>query len=153
MNKNTKQSKALVKTDVSSSLSISEIKERLDNCIDLYTDLFCQKQEVYADGWIGEIKGGINCFSDAFLSFEDIRIDLENNAPKGEIFKWFWENVESNHSINYHSYLKGLRVSDLKDDKKCKHKNNTHIGEIDEYYCNDCFNLIYWDKENNNYKL
>lgn len=49
MSKNTKPSKALVKTDVSSSLSISEIKERLDNCIDLYTDLFCQKQEVYAD--------------------------------------------------------------------------------------------------------
>ena len=72
MNTNTKPSKALVKTDVSSSLSISEIKERLDNCIDLYTDLFCQKQEVYADGWIGEIKGGINCFADAFLSFDDI---------------------------------------------------------------------------------
>ena len=52
-------------------IEISEIKKRLDNCIDLYTDLFCQKQEVYADGWIGQIKGGINCFSDAFLSFEE----------------------------------------------------------------------------------
>ena len=67
MIENTNQAKALVKTDVSSSLSISEIKKRLDNCIDLYTDLFCQKQEVYADGWIGEIKGGINCFADAFF--------------------------------------------------------------------------------------
>lgn len=25
-------------------LSIIELKERLDNCIDLYTDLFCKKQ-------------------------------------------------------------------------------------------------------------
>lgn len=72
----------LPQTIVSSSLSISEIKERLDNCIDLYTDLFCQKQEVYADGWIGEIKGGINCFADAFLSFDDIifKGDLERGG-------------------------------------------------------------------------
>ena len=104
MNKNTKPSKALVKTDVSSSLSISEIKERLDNCIDLYTDLFCQKQEVYADGWIGEIKGGINCFADAFLSFDDIRTDLELDAPKGLIFAWYWDNVENQgKAINYYS--------------------------------------------------
>ena len=115
MNKNTKPSKALVKTAVSSSLSISEIKERLDNCIDLYTDLFCQKQEVYADGWIGEIKGGINCFADAFLSFDDIRTDLELDAPKGLIFAWYWDNVENQgKAINYYSYIKGLRISDIK---------------------------------------
>ena len=115
MNKNTNQAKALVKTDVSSSLSISEIKERLDNCIDLYTDLFCQKQEVYADGWIGEIKGGINCFADAFLSFDDIRTDLELDAPKGLIFAWYWDNVENQgKAINYYSYIKGLRISDIK---------------------------------------
>ena len=35
----------------------------------------------------------------------------------------------------------------------CTHKNLTHIGEIDEWYCKSCFNLVYWDKENNKYKL
>lgn len=115
MIKNTDQSKALVKTDVSSSLSISEIKERLYNCIDLYTDLFCQKQEVYADGWIGQIKGGINCFADAYLSFDDIRTDLELDAPKGLIFAWYWDNVENQgKAINYYSYIKGLRIADIK---------------------------------------
>jgi len=98
----------------SKMIEISELKQRLDNCIDLYTDLFCQKQDCYAEGWIGQMKGGINCFSDAFLSFEDIRTDLELNVPKGEIFKWYWDNVESKHNINYYSYLKGLRVKDLK---------------------------------------
>lgn len=99
----------------STDISISEIKERLDNCIDLYTDLFCQKQEVYAEGWIGDIKGGINCFSDAFLSFDDIRIDLELDAPKGMIFDWFWENFDNQEkAINYYSYVKGLRIKDIK---------------------------------------
>ena len=112
------ENEALNKTDVSSSRSISEIKERLDNCIDLYTDLFCQKQECYADGWIGNIKVGINCFADAFLSFEDIRIDLEMDMPKGEIFNWYWDNVENDKkAINYYSYALGLRIADIKEER------------------------------------
>lgn len=43
------------------------------------------------------------------------RLDLELDAPKGDIFKWYWDNVENDKTINYYSYLKGLRVSDLKD--------------------------------------
>ena len=130
MNTNTKPSKALVKTDVSSSLSISEIKERLDNCIDLYTDLFCQKQEVYADGWIGQIKGGINCFADAFLSFDDIRTDLELDAPKGLIFSWYWDNVENEgKAINYYSYIKGLRIADIKPIENPFVCDNTHCED------------------------
>ena len=142
MNKNTKPSKALVKTDVSSSLSISEIKERLDNCIDLYTDLFCQKQEVYADGWIGEIKGGINCFADAFLSFDDIRTDLELDAPKGLIFAWYWDNVENQgKAINYYSYVLGLRISDIKEEKCDNHfcdKGNMFKKPDDEHLGCEC---------------
>lgn len=44
MNTEKDQNKELNKNDVSSRLSIQEIKERLDKCIDLYTDLFCKKQ-------------------------------------------------------------------------------------------------------------
>ncbi|MEN9655095.1 MAG: hypothetical protein RL311_3 [Bacteroidota bacterium] len=103
---------------MSKNLTIPEIKERLDNCIDLYTDLFCHKQEVYEDGWIGNIKGEINCFADAYLSFSDIRIDLEMNVPKGEIFKWYWDNVENEgKQINYYSYVLGLRISDIKNEE------------------------------------
>jgi len=111
---------------------IEEIKERLDNCIDLYTDLFCQKQDVTAEGWIGEIKGGINCFSDAHLSFDDIRIDLELDAPKGLIFAWFWDNVENpEKAINYYSYVKGLRIADIK--PAVENYEN-------ELYCSNCVN-------------
>lgn len=94
---------------------ISEVKERLENCIDLYVSLLCAKQEVFAEGWLRDYKGGINSFADAYLSFEDIRLDLEKDAPKGEIFKWYWQNVESDKRIvNYKSYLIGLRVENLK---------------------------------------
>ena len=88
-------------------MDIESLKIELNLIIDIYTDLFCQKQEVYADGWIGEIKGGINCFADAFLSFDDIRTDLELDAPKGLILAWYWDNVENQgNAINYYSYIK-----------------------------------------------
>jgi len=117
-------------------LTIKEIKERLDNCIDLYTDLFCKKHEVYADGWIGQIKGGINCFSDAYLSFEDIRIDLEMNVPKDKIWKWYWDNVENEgKQINYYSYVLGLRISDIKPIEFKPHKKT-------KVECNECVNFI-----------
>jgi hypothetical protein len=137
------KNKALNKTDVSSSLSISEIKKRLDNCIDLYTDLFCQKQEVYAAGWIGEIKGGINCFADAYLSFEDIRTDLELDAQKGMVFEWYWDNVENEgKAINYYSYVLGLRISDIKEEK-CDNpfcdKGNMFKKPDDEHLGCECF--------------
>lgn len=100
---------------MNSKLTISKLKQRLDNCIDLYTDLFCQKQECDADGWIGNNKGGLNCFADCFLSFEDIRIDLEMNVPKGEIWKWYWDNIENHEkAINYYSYVLGLRIDQIK---------------------------------------
>ena len=133
---------ALNKTDVSSRLSIQEIKERLDNCIDLYTDLFCKKQCCDEMGWIGKIKGGINCFADAYLSFEDIRIDLEMDVPKGEIFKWYWDNIEnSNKAINYYSYVLGLRISDIKE-QRCDNpfceKGNMFIKPDGEYLACEC---------------
>ena len=93
---------------------IEDLKIQLDSIIDEYTNLFCVKQECFSDGWIGPIKGGINCFSDCFISFDDIRTDLELNVPKGEIFNWYYENLETEKSINYYSYTLGLRIKDLK---------------------------------------
>ena len=78
------------------------MKKQLDKLIDKYTDKFCKKQEVTHDGWIGDMKGGINCFADAFLSFEDIRRDLDENVTIGKIFDWYWNFSER---INYKTYL------------------------------------------------
>ena len=91
-----------------------KLKDKLDKIIDEYTDLFCKKQDVYADGWIGDLKGGINCFSDAHLSFDDIRTDIDLDVPTGMIFDWYWDNLENQgNEINYQSYIRGLRVANI----------------------------------------
>lgn len=93
---------------------LKEIKARLDNCIDLYVDLFCKKQEVWFDSWVGDLKGGLAVFGDLYITFEDIRLDLEQNTRKGLVFKWYWDNVENqDKAINYYSYIKGLRIKDI----------------------------------------
>jgi len=94
---------------------IIKLKNQLDSCINSYTNIFCEKQECTNDGWIGDIIGGIGCFADTFLSLEDIRLDLEMDAPKGSIWNWYWDNMDNDDKkINYYSYLKGLRIKDIK---------------------------------------
>ena len=129
------QDKLWNKKKSNDTFSVAELKERLDNCIDLYTLLFCQKQECSESGWIGKVKGGINCFGDSYFSFEDIRIDLEMEVPKGEIWKWYSDNIENQgKSINYYSYVLGLRISDIK---------NKEI-DCDNPHCdNDCVETPY----------
>lgn len=37
-------------------------------------------------------------------------------VPKGEIWNWYWDNIENEgKAINYYSYVKGLRIKDIKD--------------------------------------
>jgi hypothetical protein len=82
----------------------------------------------------------------------------KNNLPI-MVRKKYCEVIEKYQLIQH--YENGIIKKDelilelLKENKEdnCKHKNITHIGEIDEWYCKSCFNLVYWDKENNNYKL
>jgi len=78
------------------------MKKQLNDLIDLYTDTFCDKQGVSHNGWIGDMKGGIIEISDAFLSFEDIRRDLDNNVVSNKIFDWYWNYSDT---INYKTYL------------------------------------------------
>ena len=49
------------------------------------------------------------------MIFLDIKRDIETNQPKNKIFEWYNENDYINNKIiNYQSYIKGLRVKDLR---------------------------------------
>ena len=93
------------------------LKQQYENIVDQYLTLFCEKQEVHQDNndWCAGDVGGVIEINDAYLNFDDIRLDIDTNQPKGNIFKWWWENEYlEGKIINYHSYIKGLRVKDLK---------------------------------------
>ena len=92
------------------------LKQQFENIVNQYLTLFCEKQGVHKDNndWCAGDVGGVIEINDAYLSFDEIRLDIDTNQPKGEIFKWWWENdYLENKIINYYSYTKGLRVKDL----------------------------------------
>ena len=92
---------------------MESLSKRYESICNEYLDLFCKKHEVYHTGWIGNQVGGIIEISDAFFNFDDIRLDIDLDALKGEkssIWDWYWSNIDSEQMINYYSYLKGLRI-------------------------------------------
>lgn len=96
---------------------MKELKENYEKCIDQYVELFCEKHEADSNGWVADIKGGIIDIGDCCFNFDDIVLDINSNAPKEDgnsIFDWYWENVETTkNQINYYSYIRGLRVSQI----------------------------------------
>lgn len=71
---------------------------------------FCEKQGLDFEYWVGDHVGEVACFGDVFLNFDDIVHDLKNNAPKGLIIDWYFQQLENkNQKINYRSYIMGAR--------------------------------------------
>jgi len=96
---------------------MQELKKEFESIVEKYIDSFCQKQEIDKKVlyWIGGEIGGVLEVSDCFFDFLDIITDIDTNQPKGLIFDWHNENDYINDKIiNYQSYIKGLRVKDLK---------------------------------------
>ena len=97
-----------------SKFDIIKAKRELNSCILSYINEFCKKHVIDFEGWVAD-SGEIACFSDgSFLSFTDIRYDLETDQTPGFIFQWYWESVENAYKkkayVNFISYSKGIRV-------------------------------------------
>ena len=94
----------------------ANLKKRYESICQDYIDVFCEKQEIQFDGWLGDIVGGTAWFmGQYFLNFNDIAYDVNSNQPAGLILKWQDDFIDSGveTAINYWSYSKGLRYSDL----------------------------------------
>ena len=93
------------------------LQERFNQCVLEYVNLFCEKQEMDFSYWIGGHIGQICEINDFILGFQEIQYDIDNNIEKGMIVDWYDENLAGGQSINYHSFCRGLRVSDIKKKK------------------------------------
>lgn len=93
------------------------LSERYEEIVNEYLDLFCKKHEVYHSGWIGDQVGGLIEISDCYFRFEDIKLDIDLDALKDKnnsIWDWYWSNMDEEKQINYWSYVKGLRLENIK---------------------------------------
>jgi hypothetical protein len=94
---------------------INELKKEYESICKEYVSKFCSKQEMEFEGWVGDTIGGVALCNDFYFNFQDIVWDINSKQPKGLIVKWYYDNLEApEKSINYFSFTKGIRVSDLK---------------------------------------
>jgi len=96
------------------------LKDRYEAVCLEYIKLFCEKQEVDFDGWVGDEVGGMASFASTYdFHLSDIALDIDTNQPKGLILSWQNEHVNFNsftevrRYINYKSYTMGLRLNQI----------------------------------------
>ncbi len=108
------------KKDAYKYLQSISLKTRYEAVCLEYIKLFCEKQEVEFDGWVGDEIGGVASFVFVYyFHLSDIILDIHTNQPKGLILSWQNDDVDFNSStkdtkhINYKSYTMGLRLNQI----------------------------------------
>ena len=87
-----------------------------------YIELFCQKHfdckpeecEIF---WVRDEVGGLLVLNDYFISFLDLKYDIDYDVPKDQFFAWYDYSLRvkeaTDTDLNYQSYLAGYRVQNL----------------------------------------
>ena len=93
-----------------------KIKSDYEQAVTNYIFAFTKKQGFEHPEWCSEIDG-IYLFADYYLRFAEIKTDIDMNAPKGLIIKWYYDSIDDQErtpercvpSVNYTNYIKGVR--------------------------------------------
>ena len=68
-------------------MNLEELKSRHEETISQYIKVFCEKQELDFEFWVGDQT--VAHFGDNyFFNFMDIKYDIDTNQPKGLIMEW-----------------------------------------------------------------
>lgn len=109
-------------------MKIKELKKVYQSACNEYVDKFCKKQEMENEGWVANQVGGVALCSDFYFNFDDIVLDVNTKQPKGVIIDWYDDNLKNpDKSINYYSYIIGLRVKDI----------SKILRQSEQFYCDD----------------
>lgn len=97
------------------------LQQQYEQVVADYIEVFCNKQGLNFEYWVGDDIGGIADFGCIyFFNFDDIRLDIDTNQPENQIINWIEETIENANSdaekmINYRSWCMGLRYEDIKE--------------------------------------
>ena len=92
------------------------LKERLVEVVNDYMEAWCDKHDYQyeEDMWVGDDYGGICAVGDLFVSFDDVRYDVDNDLPEETFEDWYWYSLEIEElgcekNVNLRSYSMGCR--------------------------------------------
>lgn len=69
------------------------LQEQFNKIADKYIKAFCKKQDLELDFWVADIIGDTAFFADLCFSYDNIRLDVDNDIPKGEIIRWYYDTL------------------------------------------------------------
>ena len=91
------------------------VKRKYEDACNDYLKLFCEKHGFDYDdavnSWVAGESGGVCALGDYFVSFENMKTDIDNDAPKDEYWLYYDYSLEA-HELgfncpNYKSWLRG----------------------------------------------
>ena len=91
------------------------VKRKYEDACNDYLKLFCEKHGFDYDdavnSWVAGEAGGVCALGDYFVSFEDMKTDIDNDAPKDEYWLYYDYSLEA-HELgfncpNYPNWLRG----------------------------------------------
>ena len=91
------------------------VKRKYEDACNDYLKLFCEKHGFDYDdavnSWVGGEAGGTCLLADLAVSFDEMKVDIDNDAPKDEYWLYYDYSLEA-HELgfncpNYKSWLRG----------------------------------------------
>lgn len=76
------------------------LQEQFNKIANKYIKAFSKKQDFVLDFWVADIIGDTAFFADMCFSYDNIRLDVDYNVPKGEIVKWYNFAIEEHYTEN-----------------------------------------------------
>ena len=92
------------------------LKENYEKAVNEYITAFVRKHDTVFRGWQGwEQMEAANFHNGYSFNFNDIRLDIDTDQPKGLIFQWHDESTHFTDLIRlpYSSYVAGARFNEL----------------------------------------
>lgn len=113
-----------------------QLKENFDKACNAYLDAFCKKHGFFSSYWIadrvGEIADCNECFT---FSLDDIRTDIDTDAPAQEILDWSDYCAEADliglATPSYRHWLQGCPRTDKQTLAKLKEMKQELFDEIE----------------------
>ena len=106
------------------------LRSNYEKACNAYLEEWCKKHEfdIREADWVGGDIGGVVFIADFYVSFEDIMIDIDRRAPRGEYWRYYdyamdcqWLGISY---PNYNHWLRGAPIKSKEEMVKLKRLKN-----------------------------
>lgn len=92
-----------------------KLKKQYESACNQYAQMFCKKQGLSFDGWVGGTVGETAYCGDYFFNLSDMAYDINAKIKKGVALEWHDYCIEVHPDyINYFAYSNGVRLKNKK---------------------------------------